>query len=282
MPDPTFWAAEELANLDEQLLLRHPPTLSSAPGPVVAIDGRLVVQLCSNDYLGLAGDPRLRGAAASAAFRWGAGTGASRLVSGTTALHRGLEASLACLKKREDAVIFSSGYLANVGTIAALAGKRDAVFSDELNHASLIDGCRLSGAQVAVYRHADVDHLAELLDSIPARRRLVVTDTVFSMEGDLAPLDDLKALCRRQGAMLMIDDAHATGLLDTTHDHGDVVMSTLSKALGAAGGFVAGSTALAELLRTRARTYVFDTAPAPAAVGAAAEALRILDAEPER
>src|SRR5579859_6143304 len=137
MPDPTAWCAEELAHLDEQLLRRHPPTLTSAPGPVVAVDGRLVVQLCSNDYLGLAGDPRVRAAAASAALRWGGGAGASRLVSGTSRLHRDLEASLAALKCREDAMVFSSGYLANTGTIAALAGKQDAVFSDELNHASL-------------------------------------------------------------------------------------------------------------------------------------------------
>jgi len=198
-----------------------------------------VIQLCSNDYLGLAADPRLRRAAAAAAGRWGAGTGASRLVSGTTGLHRSLEASLARLKGCEDAIVFSSGYLANVGTIPALAGKQDAVFSDELNHASIIDGCRLSGARVVVYRHADAADLERALTSVDARRRLVVTDTVFSMQGDLAPVPDIARLRERHGAMLMVDDAHATGLLEDASSGAGIVMSTLSKALGSAGGFVA-------------------------------------------
>jgi 8-amino-7-oxononanoate synthase/dethiobiotin synthase len=255
-------------------------TLSSPQGPEVVLGGRRVVQLCSNDYLGLAADPRLRRAAAAAARRWGAGTGASRLVSGTSDLHRALEASLARLKGCEDAIVFSSGYLANVGTIPALAGKEDAVFSDELNHASIIDGCRLAGARVVVYRHADVGDLEQALSSVDARRRLVVTDTVFSMQGDLAPVPDIARICERHGAMLMVDDAHATGLLEGAG--AGIVMSTLSKALGSAGGFVAGRRDVVEWLRNRARSYVFDTAPSPAAAGAAAEALRIVTAEPHR
>jgi 8-amino-7-oxononanoate synthase len=241
-----------------------------------------VIQLCSNDYLGLAADPRLRRAAAAAAGQWGAGSGASRLVSGTSEAHRRLEASLARLKGCEDAIVFSSGYLANAGTIPALAGRQDAVFSDELNHASIIDGCRLSGARVVVYRHADVADLERALCSIDARRRLVVTDTVFSMQGDLAPVPDIARACERHGAMLMVDDAHATGLLEAAGSGAGIVMSTLSKALGSAGGFVAGSRDLVEWLRNRARSYVFDTAPPPAAVGAAIEAVRIIAAEPHR
>jgi 8-amino-7-oxononanoate synthase len=280
--DPLGWCAGELARLEREGLRRHPVTLSSPQGPEVVLGGRRVVQLCSNDYLGLAADPRLRRAAAAAAQRWGAGTGASRLVSGTSDLHRALEASLARLKGCEDAIVFSSGYLANVGTIPALAGKEDAVFSDELNHASIIDGCRLAGARVVVYRHADVGDLERALSSADARRRLVVTDTVFSMQGDLAPVPDIARLCERHGAMLMVDDAHATGLLEGAGAGAGIVMSTLSKALGSAGGFVAGRRDVIEWLRNRARSYVFDTAPSPAATGAAAEALRIVAAEPHR
>jgi 8-amino-7-oxononanoate synthase/dethiobiotin synthase len=267
-------------------------TLSGATGPEAVIDGRRILQLCSNDYLGLAGDPRVREAAAAAAGRWGAGSGASRLVSGTLELHRELERALAAYKRCDGAVVFSSGYLANIGTIAALAGKEDAVFSDELNHASIIDGCRLSGARVVVYRHGDPQALEAALRSVPARRRLVVTDTVFSMDGDLAPLAEIAAVCDRHGAMLMVDEAHATGLLGPRGTGAveaaglagrvGVVMATLSKALGASGGVVAGQDSLVEWLRNRARSYVFDTAPAPAAVGAAREALRIAEAEPQR
>jgi 8-amino-7-oxononanoate synthase len=280
--DPLGWCTGELARLEQEGLRRHPVTLSSPQGPEVVLGGRRVIQLCSNDYLGLAADPRLRRAAAAAARRWGAGSGASRLVSGTSDLHRSLEASLARFKGCEDAIVFSSGYLANVGTIPALAGKQDAVFSDELNHASIIDGCRLSGARVLVYRHADVGDLERALSSVDARRRLVVTDTVFSMQGDLAPVADIARLCEQHGAMLMVDDAHATGLLEGAAAGAGIVMSTLSKALGAVGGFVAGPRDVVEWLRNRARSYVFDTAPTPAAAGAAAEALRIVASEPHR
>ncbi|HMC08374.1 MAG TPA: 8-amino-7-oxononanoate synthase, partial [Actinomycetota bacterium] len=292
MSDPMGWIAAELERLEAGGLRRHPVTLSSPPGAEVVIGGRRVLQLCSNDYLGLAGDPRLRRAAREAALRWGAGTGASRLVSGTGELHRALEADLARHKGCEEAILFSSGYLANLGAIAALAGREDAVFSDELNHASIVDGCRLSRARVVVYRHADVGDLDRLLAEVPARRRLVVTDTVFSMDGDMAPLGAIAEVCDRRGAMLMVDEAHATGLLGSRGAGAveaagltgrvGVVMATLSKALGSAGGFVAGSHDLVEWLRNRARSYVFDTAPPPAAVGAAIEAVRIIAKEPHR
>ncbi|MGH2768616.1 MAG: aminotransferase class I/II-fold pyridoxal phosphate-dependent enzyme, partial [Actinomycetota bacterium] len=292
MTAPLEWCAQELADLERAGLRRAPVTLSGPQDPEVELQGRRVVLACSNNYLGLASDPRLRRAAAESSRGWGAGSGASRLVSGTTELHLGLERALAAHKGCEEALLFSSGYLANVGTIAALVGEGDAVFSDELNHASIIDGCRMSRARVVVFSHRLPHELERALLATPARRRLVVTDTVFSMDGDLAPLAELASVCGRNGAMLMVDEAHATGLLGASGAGAveqagltgrvEVVMGTLSKALGSAGGFVAGRRELVELLRNRARTYIFDTAPNPAAVGAALEALKILCAEPWR
>ncbi len=210
------------------------------------------------------------------------------------ALHRELESRLAALKRTDDAVVFGSGYLANVGAISALIGPGDAVYSDELNHASIIDGCRLSRAAVRVYRHRDVSHLEALLaeDAGRYRRRLIVTDAVFSMDGDLAPLPDLVALAERHGAMLMVDEAHATGVLGPRgagaverfglEGRVPVLMGTLSKALGSVGGFVAGSRALVDFLRNRARGFIFTTALPPAAAGAALAALDIVEREPWR
>ncbi len=286
------WAVEELEQWEAAGLLRTPRIVDSAAEPEVEIDGRKVVLLCSNNYLGLAADPRVRAAASSAARRWGAGAGASRLVSGTTRMHREFEMALASHETTQDAVLFSSGYLANLGVLGALTGPDDVVFSDELNHASIVDGCRLSKASVAVYRHGDVGHLDELMSSTPARRRVVVTDTVFSMDGDLAPLEELVVLCERHDAILVVDEAHATGVLGESgagavEELGltgrvPVIVGTLSKALGAAGGYVATSGDLATLVRNQARTHVFDTAPAPAVVAAAACALEIVGAEPWR
>jgi 8-amino-7-oxononanoate synthase/dethiobiotin synthase len=283
------WVGDELAAWEAAGLLRVPRVIASASAPEVVIDGRTVVLLCSNNYLGLADDPRVRSAAARAALRWGAGSGASRLVSGTSSLHRELELSLAAFEGAEDVVLFSSGYLANIGVLSALTGPDDVVFSDELNHASIVDGCRLSRARVEVYAHADVDSLDRLLRSVSARRRVVVTDTVFSMDGDLAPLRELADLCSRRDAMLVVDEAHATGVLgargagavDALGLRGrvPVVVGTLSKALGSAGGYVATSREIATLIRNRARTHVFDTAPAPATVGAALAALGIVASE---
>jgi 8-amino-7-oxononanoate synthase/dethiobiotin synthase len=288
----TSWAGAELERLERLDLRRHPPVLDSPPGPEVTVAGRSVLLLCSNDYLGLAGDARLASAAGEAAQQWGAGAGASRLVSGTTMLHTALEQELAALKGCGDAVLFSSGYLANAGTIPALVGPGDLLLSDELNHASIVDGCRLSGARRAVYRHADPRDLDRLLAEASERRRLVVTDTVFSMDGDVAPLADLVEVCERHGAMLMVDEAHATGVLGPQgggavemlglQGRVTVVMGTLSKALGSSGGFVAASADLVELLRNRARTHVYDTALGPPSVGAARRALGIVREEPER
>jgi len=294
--DPLQFCAAELAALDAASLRRRVRPLDSGPETEVVLDGRRVLLLASNNYLGLATHPDVVAAAVGAARRWGAGTGSARLITGALRVHDELEAALAKLKSTDDAVVFSSGYLANLGIIGVLVGPEDAVFSDALNHASIIDGCRLSRAAVHVYHHGDATHLDALLAAWrvrhPRGRTLAVTDSVFSMDGDLAPLPDLVAVCERHDAMLMVDEAHATGVVG---DRGrgavahfglegriPVVMGTLSKALGAAGGFIAGTHALCDLVRNRARAFIFDTAmPAPTAAAARA-ALAILDREPER
>jgi 8-amino-7-oxononanoate synthase len=241
----------------------------------------------------LANHPALIEAAARAAHDYGVGAGASRLISGSLTIHRDLESRLAELKRTEAALLFPSGYQANIGAITALVGRGDAIFSDALNHASIIDGCRLSGARVSVYEHADVGALRRLLQrGEPARRRLIVTDSVFSMDGDHAPLAELVAVAEEHDAMLMVDEAHATGvfgpngggLVDALDLHGRVTvqMGTLGKALGAAGAFVAGSRELIALLVNRARSFVYSTALAPPTVAAAAAALEIVKREPER
>jgi 8-amino-7-oxononanoate synthase len=272
-------------------LLRELRTVESAQGPRVRLDGRDVLLLCSNDYLGLAEDVRVREAAAAAALRWGAGAGASRLVSGNMAPHRELEHELAALKGREACVLFGSGFLANTGVVAALAGPGEVVLSDALNHASIVDGCRLARAETIVYAHADLDALSDGLRRAGSRRATIVTDTVFSMDGDLAPLEGIVELAQRHGARVIVDEAHATGVVGPEgrglvaelglEDEVDVVVGTLSKALGSYGAFACCSAELAAFLVNRARTLIFSTALPPAAVGAALESLRILRDEPE-
>jgi len=286
------WIDAELAKLTAAGLRRTLEPLASAQGPVVTVGGRSLVNLCSNDYLGLAGDPRLRLAAAEAAHAEGAGAGASRLVAGDLAIHGRLEAALAALHRTEGALLFNSGYHANVGVPAALVGRDDEIFSDVLNHASIVDGALLSRARLVRYRHLDTAELALLLQRSTARRKLVVTDAVFSMDGDAAPLAELADLCDRFGAMLYVDEAHAVGVLGETgaglaealgvKHRVDVEMGTLGKALGAFGAYVAGDGRLRELLISRARSFVFTTALPPAACGAALRALEIVRAEPER
>ena len=292
MTNPLGFIPEELHRLDEGSLLRVVRALDSAQEPQVTLEGRRVILLASNNYLGLAADPRVVEAAAEAARRWGAGTGSARLISGGVRLHDELEARIASFKGTEGALLFSSGYLANLGTISALVGRGDAIFSDALNHASIIDGARLSGAAVNVYRHADAQHLEDLLRESPADRRLVVTDTVFSMDGDLAPLPELVAACEKHGAILMVDEAHATGVVGPggrgavaaagLEGRVPVVMGTLSKALGAAGGFIAGSNDLIAYLRNRARSFIFDTAPPAPVAAAALTAFDVIEHEPWR
>jgi len=295
--DPLAFCAEELERLEAAGLRRRVRSLESASEPEVMLDGRRVLCLASNNYLGLAAHPEVVDAAAEAARRYGAGAGSARLVTGGLTLHDELEARLAAFKGTADAVLFSSGYLANLGTVSALVGPGDAVFSDELNHASIIDGCRLSRADVLVYRHADAGHLEERLTAWRAaagagRRALVVTDSVFSMDGDVAPLPDIVAACERHGAVLMVDEAHATGVVGPggrgalagwgLEGRAGVVMGTLSKALGAAGGFVAGSADLCAYLRNRARSFIFDTALPPPTAAAALAGLAVVEREPER
>lgn len=286
---------DELARLDEADLRR---TIDPAEGPVDArgtIDGDELIRLASNAYLALDGHPRVVDAGCEAAQAHGTGAGASPLVSGHSRPLDELEAAIAELKRTEDAVVFPSGYHANTGTIPALAGDGDLVLSDRLNHASIVDGCRLSNARIEVYDHADPEHLGHLLDAHRDMhdRCLVVTDGVFSMDGEIAPLPAIADVAHEHDAMLMVDDAHATGVLGeagagTAEHHGlgpgavDVQMGTLSKALATQGGFVAGTRELCELLRNGARSYVFSTALAPPAAAAARAAIEVVHDEPDR
>jgi 8-amino-7-oxononanoate synthase len=277
-------ARAELAALEERGLLRSLEPLRSPPGAEIELrPGERLINLSSNDYLGLAGDPRVAQALADGARKWGAGAGASRLVCGDFLPQHELEGALAELESSEAAVLFNSGYAANMGLLPALAGPEDLILSDALNHASLIDGCRLSRARVEIYPHCDVDAVRRLLLT-SARRKLVVTDSIFSMDGDRAPLRELKKLCDAQGAMLIVDEAHSTGVLGPRGAglcaeldvRPDLRMATLSKALGVAGAYVAASRAVCDLLINRARPFVFSTALPPALACAALESLRIL------
>jgi glycine C-acetyltransferase/8-amino-7-oxononanoate synthase len=284
--------ADRLEELRDRGLYRRLRLISGPQGPRVTLDGRPVLLLCSNNYLGLADHPRVRGAAAEAAMRWGAGAGASRLISGNMQPHRSLEERLAAFKGYESALLFGSGYLANTGTIAALAGEGEVVFSDELNHASIIDGCRLSRAETFVYRHGDLEHLASGLREAEGRGSLIVSDGVFSMDGDVAPLEQLTKLARDHGCRLMIDEAHATGALGPggrgsvaaagLSGEVDLVMGTLGKALGSYGAYVCASRELTDYLVNTARSFVFSTAPPPPVVAAGQAALELLESHPHR
>jgi glycine C-acetyltransferase/8-amino-7-oxononanoate synthase len=280
-----------LEELDSLGLRRSTRLVAGSQGPRVQLDGRPVLLLCSNNYLGLADHPQVRQAAADAAACWGAGAGSSRLVSGTMTVHRELERRLAAFKGSEAALLFGSGYLANAGVVSALAGAGDVVFSDELNHASIVDGCRLSRAETFVYRHCDVEHLAWGIAQTAGRGALIVTDSVFSMDGDVAPLPAIAELAERHRLRLMVDEAHATGALGPggrgavanagLADRVDVIVGTLGKALGSYGAFVACSETMARYLVNTARTFIFSTALPPPAVAAASAALTLLEQAPE-
>jgi 8-amino-7-oxononanoate synthase len=282
--------AERLTELRASGLHRRLRLVESPQGPRVLLDGRRVLLLCSNDYLGLADRAEVRDAAAQAALRWGAGAGASRLISGNMELHRRLEQRLAAFKGYEAALLFGSGYLANVGAISALAGRDEVVFSDELNHASIVDGCRLSRTETFVYRHADAEHLAWGLRKAGGRASLIVSDGVFSMDGDVAPLEELLRLSREHGCRLMVDEAHATGALGPggrgsvaaagLSGEVDLVVGTLGKALGSYGAYVCASAELCEYLLNTARPFIFSTAPPPPTLAAALAALQLLEEEP--
>lgn len=298
--EPQSEVAARLAALAERGLQRSTRLIAGPQGPKVVLEGRPVLLLCSNNYLGLSDHPRVREAAVEATMRWGVGAGASRLVSGTMTVHRELEAQLAEFKGSEACMLFGSGYLANLGAIGALAGRGDVVFSDELNHASIVDGCRLSRAEVAVYRHLDTEHLAWCLrrdveqhgrSRRGGRRRLIVTDSVFSMDGDVAPIGEIAELARSHRAQLIVDEAHATGALgpggrgviaaEGLEGEVDAIVGTLGKALGSYGAYVCSGKEIASYLVNVARPLIFSTAPPPPALAAAAAALELLQQRPQ-
>lgn len=292
-PKTTNMFTEQLDQIRERGLYRRLRRLDSAQGPWVAVEGRRVLNLCSNNYLGLAGHPDVIEAGARGLREWGGGSGASRLICGNSAIHEELEQRIARLKGTDAALAYTSGYTANLGIISSLVGKGDHVFSDELNHASIIDGCRLSQARVVVFPHNNLDALEHELRqplTSAASRRLIVVDAVFSMDGDLAPLSDLAALAERYGSLLMVDEAHATGAFGPggrgmvvslgLAGHVDVSMGTLSKALGSFGGFAAGSAELRDFLINTSRSFIFATGLPPVSAACALGALDVLEREP--
>ena len=294
MNDRIDWIENETRALAESGLLRQFKTRESPPvAGMVQIDGRQFINFGSNDYLGIAASQPLVYAVENTIGQVGFGSGASQLVNGRGTLHRRLERELAAFEGTESALLFPTGYAANVGTISSLVGKQDAVFSDQLNHASIIDGCRLSQAKTHVYPHNDLQFLEELLASEKtARRRLIVTDSLFSMDGDFAKLPELCEIVGRTGAMLMVDEAHATGVFGA-HGRGacekfevehlvDVRVGTLSKSLGGIGGFVVGSKRLTDWLLNTARPQIFSTAMPEVCAAAAIAALEVVQQEPER
>jgi 8-amino-7-oxononanoate synthase len=284
------WIEKELAGLREQNLLREIREYPRAGG-IVEIEGRRYLNFSSNDYLNLADNPDVKAAAERLLKQFGGGAGAARLMTGTLTCHTELEKRLAQLKGYPVALLFGSGYLANVGTIPALVGKDDAIFADKLVHASIIDGAILSRARLHRFNHNDVVHLEELLRKAPSTgRRLVITESVYSMDGDIAPLSEIAAVAKKHDAMFMVDEAHSTGIFGPggsglirelgLESAVDVSMATLSKALGSYGGFVACSVAMRELLINRARAFIYTTAPPPAVIGASLGALDVLARNP--
>jgi glycine C-acetyltransferase len=268
--------------------------LDDQQAPVCHYDGREVINLASNNYLGLANDPRLIEAAIDATRKFGVGSGAVRTIAGTMRIHMELEEKIARFKNVEACVVFQSGFTANAGTVSAILGKEDFILSDELNHASIIDGARLSRATIKVFRHKDMAHCEELLQQLATEpgKKLVITDGVFSMDGDIGPVDKLAALAEKYGAIMMVDDAHASGVLGRNgrgsvdhfgmHGKVDVQVGTLSKAIGALGGYVCGSKDLIDYLYHRARPFLFSTSHPPSVAASCIAAFEILEKEPDR
>ncbi len=290
--DPLGYLASELDSLKQQGLYRRLRILEGEQKAKSTFDHRQVVNLSSNNYLGLTTHPKLRERALEATERLGVGSGSVRTIAGTMDIHMELERRLAVFKRTEAVVVFQSGFAANAGTVAAVLSKDDVVISDELNHASIIDGCRLSRAAIRVFPHKDVEAARKVLADLPAsQRKLLITDGVFSMEGDLGALPDLCALAEEFGCIMMVDDAHASGVFGTNgrgtidhfgmHGRVDIQVGTLSKAMGALGGYVAGSRSLIEFLYHRARPFLFSTSHPPAVAAACIAALDILEQEPE-
>lgn len=284
---------EELERLRQQGLYRKLRQVAGQQGPTLVVDGREVLNFSSNNYLGLADHPALREAAKEAIDRYGCGSGASRLISGNMTLHEELEAKIAALKGAEAALVFNSGYQANIGILSSLVGEGDVILSDSLNHASIIDGCRLARAKIVVYPHCDLKQLEGGLKKAPQKaRKLIVTETLFSMDGDEAPLVEIAKLAERYGATVMVDEAHATGIFGPNGAGvvaklglgGRVLvqMGTLGKALGGFGAYVAGSRALRELLINCCRSFIFTTSLPPSVMAMSIAAIELLYKEPER
>ncbi len=292
--DPYAWIEKSLTAIREADWYRFVQTIESRPGAVVQLAGREVINFASNDYLGLAGDERLIQASIAATKEFGAGSTGSRLLSGHRELHRELERAIAAFKQTEDALVFSSGYLANLGAIAAIVGKRDLILSDRFNHSSLKNGAILSGATVVEYAHGNIQDLQQKLglERDRYRRCLIITDSVFSMDGDLCPLPTILELAAQFNCMLLVDEAHATGVLGKTGagsieyfgctGRSLIQIGTLSKALGSLGGYVAGNSDLIDFLRNRAPTWIYTTGLSPADTAAALTAIKIISQEPER
>jgi len=290
--DPLSYLAAELDSLKAQGLYRRLRILEGEQRARTTFDHTQVVNLSSNNYLGLTTHPRLREAAVRAIERYGVGSGSVRTIAGTMSIHMELEARLAAFKKTEAAVVFQSGFTANAGTVSSILTKDDVVISDELNHASIIDGCRLSRATIKVFRHKDVDGARAILQELPAsQRKLLITDGVFSMDGDLGPLPALCALAEEFGCIMMVDDAHASGVFGANgrgtvdhfgmHGRVDIQVGTLSKAIGALGGYVAGNRAFIEFLYHRARPFLFSTSHPPSVAATCIAALDLLEEEPQ-
>ncbi len=284
-------ALDELRAQGSYFRLRE---LESACEPVCRVDGREVINLASNNYLGLANHPKLKESALRAVREFGAGTGAVRTITGTMAMHMELERKIAAFKHTEACVVFQSGFAANAGTVSAILGAEDHIISDELNHASIIDGCRLSRAKIHVFAHRNIESAEEKLAALAGEpgRKLLITDGVFSMDGDIGPLPDLVALAEKHGAIMMVDDAHSSGVLGRNgrgtvdhfglHGRVPVQVGTLSKAIGVLGGYVCGSRDLIEYLYHKARPFLFSTSHPPAVTAACLAAFELLEAEPER
>jgi len=291
-PDPLAYLGAELDSLRAQGLYRSLRVLDDRQQASAHFDGRAVVNLSSNNYLGLTTHPKLIEAALEATRTFGVGSGSVRTIAGTMAIHMELERRLAAFKKTEAVVVFQSGFAANAGTVSAILNKEDVIISDELNHASIIDGCRLSRAAIKVFPHKDVEAARRIVRDLPAeQRKLLITDGVFSMDGDLGAVADLCAIAEDYGCIMMVDDAHASGVfgqngrgtIDHFHVHGrvDIQVGTLSKAVGALGGYVAGSRALIEFLYHRARPFLFSTSHPPAVAASCLAAVDVLEQEPE-